>query len=340
MRIALISPYSIGPMRGNIVTVGRIARFLDQAGVTTITLAVDNVSINVMQRELAEFKPDLIHAFHAYHCGAIARQLAEEMQIPYLITITGSDLQDSQLRNHPDTVRAIEAAKVIVCFHNSDADRLSGYFPSLLGKVSVVPQGVEQLPLVAGDGFGIDPKSFVLLLPTALRPVKNVKFPLEPLSELALNDQKLQLVIAGGVIDMDYAESVRKMVSATTFATWLGEVPHERMGSLYQRADLVLNCSESESMPNSLMEAMAIGRPVLAADIPGNRSLINNGINGWLYDGEDDFRSQVLQIRENASLREEMGRNAKEYIRANFSPQQETDRYISLYREVCLESGP
>lgn len=340
MRIALISPYSNGPMRGNIVTVSRIARFLNKAGVTTVTLAVDNISTSGMRRELSEFKPDLIHAFHAHHSGAIARQLAEELQIPYLITITGSDLQDSRLRNHPDTVRAIEAAKVIVCFHNSDADRLTGYFPSLCGKVAVVPQGVEQLPLVADDGFGIDREAFILLLPTALRPVKNVKFPLEPLSELALNDQKLHLVIAGGAIDVDYAESVRKMVNATTFASWLGEVPHERMGSLYQRADLVLNCSESESMPNSLMEAMAIGRPVLAADIPGNRSLIKNGINGWLYDGEEEFRRQVLQIRENASLREEMGSNAKEYIRANFSPQQETNRYISLYREVCLETGP
>jgi glycosyltransferase involved in cell wall biosynthesis len=129
---------------------------------------------------------------------------------------------------------------------------------------------------------------------------------------MVLNDKKLQLVIAGGVIDNEYADSIRKKLSRTSFATWLREVPHERIGKLYERADLVLNCSQSESMPNSLMEAMAIGRAVLAAKIPGNRSLVQNGKTGWLYDSEADFRRLVMQIRENVVSREEVGRKAKE----------------------------
>ncbi|MEI6208454.1 MAG: glycosyltransferase [Desulfuromonadales bacterium] len=334
MRIALISPYSRGPVRGNIITVRRIARFLDSAGVATIDLAADDCSISEMQWRLAEFKPDLIHGFHARHCGAIAKQLAEQLHIPYLITITGSDLHDSLQRNHPDTVSAIVKAHVIVCFHTSDAGRLTGFFPGLRGKIVVVPQGVEPLPLDQSDSFGFDHESFVLLLPAALRPVKCVEFPIRSLSELLLRDQTLQLVIAGGVIDMDYAASIRTMLNDTPVATWLGEVPHERMGSLYGRADLVLNCSRSESMPNSLMEAMAIGRPVLAADIPGNRSLVQNGKNGWLYDGEADFRRLVVQISENEIAREEVGRHAKEYMAAHFSPQTEARNYVSLYRKL------
>ena len=48
MRIALISPYSIGPTRGNIITVQRISNFLNKEGVTTVIIAVDNLSINKM----------------------------------------------------------------------------------------------------------------------------------------------------------------------------------------------------------------------------------------------------------------------------------------------------
>ena len=55
------------------------------------------------------------------------------------------------------------------------------------------------------------------------------------------------------------------------------------------------------------MEAMAIGRPVLAADISGNRSLIQNGDNWWLYDGEADFRRLVLLIRENDPCEKKRG---------------------------------
>lgn len=338
MRVALISPYSHGPMRGNIITVSRIARFLGQAGVATVTLAVDTCSFSGMKRHLAEFKPDLIHGFHAHYCGITTRRLAEQMQIPYVMTMTGSDLNDPLLRCHPDTVSAIEGAQAIVCFHSSDADRLAAFFPNLCGDVAVVPQGVEPLPIVGGDSFGIRHDSFVLLLPAALRPVKRVEFPVISLSQLAKSDQLLQLVIAGGIIDNDYAASIRNMLSDKPFVTWLGEVPHERMGSLYKRADLVLNCSLSESMPNSLMEAMALGRPVLAANIPGNRSLVENGKTGWLYDGDEDFERLVLQIRENETVRRDMGQRAKEYIKTVFSPQMEATRYLSLYRSMLAPS--
>ena len=334
MRIALISPYSRSPMRGNIVTVRRISRFLKQEGVIAVTLAVDSLSVAEMKEQLAEFKPDLIHCFHAHHSGSITSQLAEYLNIPYVITITGSDLHNSSLRNHPDTVNAIGTALAIVCFHNNDAERLTKFFPTLRGKVSVVPQGVESLPMGEGDCSDFDSEAFVMLLPAALRPVKRVDFAIRSISQLALTDKKLQLVIAGGVIDSDYAESIRKMVSNNLFVTWLGEVPNERIGSLYERADLVLNCSQSESMPNSLMEAMALGRPVLAANISGNRSLVQKGKTGWLYDSEADFLRLVTHIRGNASVREEVGYNAKKFIIRCFSPSLEAKRYLALYRKL------
>ena len=334
MRIVLISPYSKGPIRGNIVTVRRIANFLDQEGVTNVTLAVDNLSFNEMKGKLAEFNPDLIHCFHAHYCGFITRQLAEYFKIPYMITITGSDLHDSSLRNHPDTVRAIEAAQAIACFHKNDSDMLKEFFPSRCGRVSIVPQGVESLPIGKDDRFGFDCESFVLLLPAALRPVKGVEFAIQSLSQLVRNDKKLQLVIAGGVIDTEYADLIQRKLSNTSFAIWLGEVPRERMGTLYEQADLVLNCSLSESMPNSLMEAMAIGRPVLAANIPGNRSLVQNGKTGWIYDSEAEFVQLVMRIRKNVALREEVGCNAKKYVMKYYSPQLEATRYKTLYRTL------
>jgi glycosyltransferase involved in cell wall biosynthesis len=142
------------------------------------------------------------------------------------------------------------------------------------------------------------------------------------------------LVIAGGVIDQVYAETVRTLLDEAPFAVWLGEVPYEQMGNLYARADVVLNCSHFEGMPNSLLEAMAQGRPVLAADIPGNHSLIHDNQTGWLYREETDFRELVVQIMSDDNLRAEIGKRGRDYVKSDFSPRSEAERYVELYAQL------
>ncbi len=334
MRIAFIAPYSAGPMRGNITTVRRLSRSLTSEGAVTIVLSADSLSYNEMEQQLSAFKPDLIHGFHAHYCGTLTRKLSQRFRVPYLITITGSDIHDRRLRSHPDTVTAIENAGVVICFSDSDAEILTGFYTNICGSVAVVPQGVETFPDAKTYDFDFGPDAFVLLLPAALRPVKRIEFPLQCLPQLVQRDPTVRLVIAGGVIDQDYASKIRSRLCDTPFATWLGEVPHDRMGSLYTRADLVLNCSSSESMPNTLMEAMSLGRPVLASNISGNRSLIRDEENGWIYDDEEDFVRLVMRLRNNVTLRETVGERGREDVRSKFSPLLEAERHLSLYRRL------
>lgn len=300
-----------------------------------MTLAVDTLSFCEMESRLAAFKPDLIHGFHAYYCGIITRKLAERFHVPYMITFTGSDIHDRRFRDHPDTVSAIENAGGIVCFSDNDADMVAKSYFRIGGSINVAPQGVESLPTDADDDFGLCDTSFILLLPAALRPVKQVEFPLQALLPLLPLEPDIQLIIAGGVIDQDYAATIRSMLCATPFARWLGEVPREKMGSLYNRADLVLNCSRSESMPNTLMEAMSLGRPVLASNISGNRALVRDKENGWLYNNETEFRALVRQLRKDADMRDKAGKRAMRDMRENFSPGLEFERYRAMYRQLC-----
>jgi glycosyltransferase involved in cell wall biosynthesis len=331
MRIAFISPFSTGPMRGNITTVRRIAAFVGQAGAETLVLPRDTMAAAEIGQRLAAFAPDIIHGFHACHCGETASCQAELLDIPCVITITGSDIHDPLHRDDPATARAMAGAAAIVCFDEFVAADVVGHFPRTADRIAVVPQGVEPLPVSGAVPAGIPDDAFVLLLPSALRPVKNIEFPLTALAPVVRAGIPLLLAIAGGAIDREYAAGIRGMIDACPFATWLGEVPYERMGDLYARAGLVLNCSAAEAMPNSLLEAMALGRPVLAADIPGNRSLVRDGVTGWLYRDEAEFRAQVRRLAGNAGLRAAGGRRARDYVLSRFSPGLEAGRYLELY---------
>ena len=333
-RIALVSPHSMGSMRGNITTVQRISRFLTRVEVKTICLACDALTVDEMAESFPVFEPTLIHAFHARYCGGISALLSKQFRIPFILTITGSDLHDPVLREHPETIRSLSLAAAITCFSQSDAEELVCHLPGVAGRITVIPQGVEALSDTEQRTFGIPNEAFVLLLPAALRPVKNVEFAIAAIKPLWTADHRFLLVIAGGEIDHTYVEEIRGMLATAPWVRWLGEVPYGEMGALYRRADLVLNCSRYEGMSNSIMEAMALGRPVMAADIPGNRSLLRHGDTGWLFNGESAFRTLVTMLAGNKLLRSEVGERGKKSIEVTFSPCSEAQQYRDLYATV------
>ena len=338
MRIALISPYSTGPQRGNITTVFRISRLLRQAGAELLVLPADVFSLADMEQQLTSFAPQLIHGFHAYYSGELTRRLAEGFNVPFVLTVTGSDLHDPLLRDHPDTARALAAAGAVVCFHESEAAKLVCSFPHVAKKITVIAQGVEALSVAAAEDFGIAEDAFVMLLPAAWRPVKQIEFPLLALKSLAGQLPFLRLILAGGIIDHDYAATIGSMINDAPYALRLGEIPQEQMGALYTRADVVLNCSHSESMSNTLLEAMVLGRPVLASDIPGNRAVVRHGETGLLYHDQESFLQCVFRMAGNREFRNDIGRRAKENMRTSFSLQIEVAEHLRLYYSLnCFQ---
>jgi glycosyltransferase involved in cell wall biosynthesis len=96
-------------------------------------------------------------------------------------------------------------------------------------------------------------------------------------------------------------------------------------------ADIVLNCSLSEGgMANSVLEALAFGRAVLASDIEGNRSLIEDGVTGLLFTGPDAFVDQTTRLLSDAGLRHRLGEAGRARV-ARFGLVEEIERYARLY---------
>lgn len=339
MRIAIISPYSTGPTRGNIITVQRITRHLEDSGITVLQLPADSLSPDEMLSRLQSFSPDILHAFHAYHCGPIAQYLASKLRKPYIISITGSDINEPAFRKHPSTASALAETASIICFDQNCTETVKSYFPGTPDKLAIIPQGSEPLPLTNIPFPGIADDAFVLLLPATLRPVKQVEFAITASAALTSSIKKLQLVIAGGAVDAAYTEKIERLLAIYPHAVRVGDIAHDRMGDLYDRADIVLNCSEYEEMPNSLLEAMMLGRPVLAADIGGNRSLISHGNTGWLYRGESDFQKMIQHLYTSPDTCSKIGKQAKQHISNNFSSATESKLHINLYKTILLKKS-
>jgi len=338
INVALVSPFSSGPTRGNMTTVRRIADNLAKTGCRVTQLSLDTLQPKELQLLMSQIRPDLLHAFHAHHGGPTARSLARELGIPYLVTITGSDLFDPDLLSDLSTGRAIVDASAVTCFDPLIAQHLAGVFPEVAGMIAVIPQGVTPLPV--NEPFPRKDEEFIVLLPAAIRPVKGITSAIEALTPLAAEFPFMRLLLAGGNLDPLYAAGIKKMIAALPFVHMLGEVPHQLIGNLLAASDLVLNCSLFEGgMANTLLEAMVMCRPVLARNVLGNRSLISHGKTGWLYNNDEELRESVRMILLNPGLGIEMGEAGRNFVQECCSTAKEAERYREVYVQVLAGCG-
>jgi glycosyltransferase involved in cell wall biosynthesis len=69
--------------------------------------------------------------------------------------------------------------------------------------------------------------------------------------------------------------------------TFTGRVDNERMPELYREADVVLNPALADNMPNSLLEAMASGVPIVSTRVGGVPYLVTDGVSALLVPAQD-----------------------------------------------------
>ena len=334
MRVGIIAPNYYPETGGNAVTVRRIVRHLELLGCEVLVAPVGQLSCEELLAEMKAFAPQLLHAFHGYHGGRVAHALAQALKLPYLVTLTGTDVYQALCDHRSlDTHTALRGAARLVAFHFCIKKRLAEHLPTLEERTVVIPQGGEVPSSCAAGEPSAD--HFTFLLPAGIRPVKNVLFPLQPLAELHAAHHELRLQLVGPVLDTSYAKEVMAALEQYPFASYLGEVTHDAMWHLYRGADVVLNCSLSEGgMANSVLEALGCGKALLVSDVEGNRSIVKDGVIGLLYRDAAEFADKARQLMTDPGLRERLGKNGQCVVRDKYPPEAEARAYLQLYQAI------
>ncbi|MCU0822543.1 MAG: glycosyltransferase family 4 protein, partial [Spirochaetes bacterium] len=143
-------------------------------------------------------------------------------------------------------------------------------------------------------------------------------------------------VVIGGPDDISLAEIQKEIdeqgVSPLVFLA--GE--QENILEWLCAADIYLSTARWEGLPTAVLEAMSLGLPVVAGDVVGNKSVIKNGINGFLVSPDDPFRyvNALNEILNNPEIRERISGNALADITENYSLKGTVSAHERLYREL------
>jgi len=257
---------------------------------------------------------DLVHA-HWLLTAAVARFAGR----PFVVTLHGSGsagrFSDVELaRRRPSLVRALlRPAAAVICVSETvgAAMRAAGV------EVVVIPNGVR-----VPDEVGSPATPAEVLYVGRLSPEKNVDTLIEAVGDL-------NLVVVG---DGPLRERVPNA---------LGAVPHAEVERLLERASVLVAPCEREGFGLAAAEAMAFGRPVVAAAGGALLELVTDEETGLLVPPRDvtALREAVERLLRDPELRERLGRAARARARERFGWNAVIDHTLELYGSVLGEAG-
>ncbi|HWA56748.1 MAG TPA: glycosyltransferase family 4 protein, partial [Gemmatimonadales bacterium] len=105
---------------------------------------------------------------------------------------------------------------------------------------------------------------------------------------------------------------------------------------LYELLEVALHPSRWDALPQAVLEAMALGKPVIASRATGNEVIIRHGLDGLLADPEDpaDWARQLDAVLGDAPFAGRLGREARRRAREDFALDRAVEGTLGVYREV------
>lgn len=223
----------------------------------------------------------------------------------------------------------------------SDALRndLVTYYRLPAEKIQVVPNGIDVDELRVGKTreevrgeLGLEPDAMLIVEVARMTEQKGHRFLLQAVANLHHCVPKLRCLLVGDgptraalhrqVVQLHIAPCVR-------FLGFRPDVP-----DLINAADIYVLPSLSEGMPIGLLEAMALGCPVVASAVNGIPEVVQHGVNGLLLPAGDvaGLTELIGRLASDFKLREQLACAARQTVRRSFSAQQMADRIAQLYR--------
>jgi glycosyltransferase involved in cell wall biosynthesis len=144
------------------------------------------------------------------------------------------------------------------------------------------------------------------------------------------------LIIVGAGPDEDKIKNMASKLGINNKIRFFG---HSReVIKYYHAADIYVLPSYAEGMPNSLLEAMACGLPIIASKIGGVVDVIENGKDGILFEPGDisGLSSALVRLSKDVGLRVRLGEEARKKAVEGFSIERVADEYIKIYENMLI----
>lgn len=296
-----------------------------------------------MAREMERVDGAHLHAAFAHGPASIAYYVHQLTGVPFSFAAHAKDLY---LSSRPVLAMKIEASTFVLACSQSAASELRriavaeaarrGTSGDVADKVILAPHGVDVErfhPRDRSDGVDREGSAGLRIVAVGrLVPKKGYPVLLDAVAELARRQVDVECRIVGGG---DLRDSLAARVAAlglgdiVTFLgsrTQTGVLDEYREADVFVQASVITDDGDRDGIPNSVLEAMACGLPVVATEVAGIPEVVHDGETGLLVRPEPGLLADALQsLAEDPRLRARLGDDARRLVVARYA------------RRTCIE---
>jgi glycosyltransferase involved in cell wall biosynthesis len=209
-------------------------------------------------------------------------------------------------------------------------------------KVTVVPNGVDQEvfnPKVKGlemrERWGFSSER-VLLFTGRLDHSKGLRYLMEAFNRIVQRVPDVKLVIVGEGILKNQLLQFAKKWKLQDSVKFTGRLDAESLPEAYAAADIIVCPSLMEGFGLSLLEAMAMGKPCVAAASGGMMEIVTNGEDGVLVPPADSSALQraIEMLLSDSNLCKRLGTAARKKVETDFTLERMVERTVAVYNNA------
>ncbi len=298
---------------------------------------------------LARNRYDIVHT-HLIGANVLAAPLAALYRVPVRFTHdqTHDDVRGysfmhrwldglaNRLNHH--VIAVSSSIRTFLCRQERmPADKISVIYNSV-DLLRFSPKNDPKAKQEARQKWGLPADALIVGGVGRLHYQKNFPLFLEVAAKVCARLPQALFVIAGEGPERAALEEMSRMLGMASRMRFLGFVPD--MPELYQSLDLLVLTSHFEGTPLTVLEAMAMGIPVVASQVDGVAEVLKDGRDGLLVPAgnRDRFVEAICRVLENRSLRQRLARAGQKKARQHFSAEAMVRQVERLYLEY-LENG-
>jgi len=290
-----------------------------------------------------KFSFDFVSAQFVTSSGVIGLIISKIFMKPFIIQVDGMDFWMPEKKGISRNLFFVPRYFVmryadVIVVEGRDTQRAISRLKIKNERIKWIPTGIDlrDFRTDVADILvpGINKEDIVLTQIGNLIQLKGQRYLIEAVSKIVKDFKNLKLVFVGEGPEKNHYIKLCKEKGVD--ALFLGLVPPERIPSILKRTDIYLHLSLVEGMSNVILEAMSMGKPVIASRVGGIDDVIEDGINGFLV-LPGDIKSTVDRLRYlmlNRGMARKIGIAARKTIEENFDLQALVKQYARLIENI------